>query len=151
MFPTLRKYCYLNGMRRISLIALVVLVAVTISSAQSKEEKAVAAAVEHLRQAMLSGDKAALESLTAPELSYGHSSGLIEDRKTFVDALVTGKSSFKEINLINQTITVTGNVAVVRHEMHGVANSGPVKIGILLVWQGKGDKWKLVARQAYKL
>ncbi|HEY8513062.1 MAG TPA: nuclear transport factor 2 family protein [Cyclobacteriaceae bacterium] len=138
-------------MIKISSIVLLVLIAVTASFAQSKEEKAVAAAVERLRQAMLDGDRAALESLTAPELSYGHSNGLIEDKKAFVDALATGKSDFTEINLVNQTITVAGNVAIVRHELHGQANSGPVKIGILLVWQGKGDQWKLVARQAFKL
>lgn len=134
-----------------SFIALILLVAITASSAQSKEEKAVAAAVERLRKAMLDGDKAALESLTADELSYGHSSGLIEDKKTFVDALVTGKSDFSEINLTKQSIKVAGNVAIVRHELHGTANTGPVNIGILLVWQGKGDNWKLVARQAFKL
>lgn len=138
-------------MRNVSLIALVALLSVMVASAQSREEKAVAAAVERLRQAMLNGDRTALESLTAAELSYGHSSGLIEDKKTFVDALVTGKSDFKEINLTNQTIKVAGNVAIVRHEMHGESNTGPVNIGILLVWQGKGDNWKLVARQAYKL
>lgn len=138
-------------MRRISLIALVVLVAATASNAQSKEEKAVAAAVERLRQAMLDGDKAALESLTAGELSYGHSSGVVEDKNAFIDALVSGKSDFTEINLTNQTITVAGNVAIVRHELHGTANNAPVNIGILLVWQGKGDNWKLVARQAFKL
>jgi len=138
-------------MRNVSLIALVALLSVMVASAQSREEKAVAAAVERQRQAMLDGDRTALESLTAAELSYGHSSGLIEDKKTFVDALVTGKSDFKEINLTNQTIKVAGNVAIVRHEMHGESNTGPVNIGILLVWQGKGDNWKLVARQAYKL
>jgi hypothetical protein len=76
---------------------------------------------------------------------------LIEDKKTFVDALVTGKSDFSEINLTKQSIKVAGNVAIVRHELHGTANTGPVNIGILLVWQGKGDNWKLVARQAFKL
>jgi ketosteroid isomerase-like protein len=138
-------------MRKLSSIVLLVLVAVSASSAQSKEEKAVAAAIERLTQAMLDGDRVALESLTAPELSYGHSSGLVEDRNAFIEALATGKSDFKEINLKNQTITIAGNVAIVRHELHGEANTGPVKIGILLIWQGKGDKWKLVARQAFKL
>jgi hypothetical protein len=138
-------------MKKGSLIALLVLAFATASSAQSKEEKAVATAVERLRQAMLDGDRAVLENLTAAELSYGHSSGLIEDKSAFVDALATGKSDFKEINLTNQTITVAGNIAIVRHEMHGESNTGPVNIGILLVWKGKGDNWKLVARQAFKL
>ncbi|HEY8970914.1 MAG TPA: nuclear transport factor 2 family protein, partial [Puia sp.] len=44
---------------------------------QGKEEKAVSVAVEALRKAMIDPDKAVLEKLTFPELSYGHSDGLI--------------------------------------------------------------------------
>src|SRR5690606_24030048 len=138
-------------MRNVSLIALVALLSVMVASAQSREEHAVAAAVERLRQAMLDGDRAARESLTAAALSDGHSRGLIEDKKTFVDALGTGKSDLKEVDLTHQTNKVGGQLAIGRHEMHGESNTGPVNIGILLVWQGKGDNWKLGARQAYKL
>ena len=123
----------------------------TLSIAQSAEEKAVAAAVENLRQAMLDGDKARLEALSAPQLTYGHSNGMLENKSQFVEALASGKSDFSSIDLTNQTIEVVGNVALVRHELHGQANSGAVNIGILLVWKKDGKAWKLLARQAYKL
>ena len=52
---------------------------------QNKEEKEVAAAVDQLKMAMIDGERAKLESITDDHLSYGHSSGVVEDKKTFVE------------------------------------------------------------------
>jgi ketosteroid isomerase-like protein len=123
--------------------------------AQTKEEKEVSVAVETLRKAMVDGDKAALEKITASELTYGHSSGLMEDQKAFVGALASGKSNFVKINLEDQSIQVVGNVGLVRHKLFGETNNGgktaEVKLGVLLVWQKQQGQWKLLARQAFKL
>jgi ketosteroid isomerase-like protein len=123
--------------------------------AQSKEEAAVNAAVEILRKAMIDGDKAGLQKITADQLSYGHSSGRIEDKATFVDNIVTGKSDFVTIDLTNQTVAVTGDAAIVRHTLSATTNdggnAGSVKLNILLVFQKQKGQWKLLARQAVKL
>lgn len=123
--------------------------------AQTTDQKAVAAAVETLRKAMVDADKAALEKITADALSYGHSSGKIEDKAAFVDAIVTGKSDFKTIELADQTITISENVALVRHKLSGETNNdgqpGTVNLGVLLVWQKQKGQWKLIGRQAFKL
>ena len=125
------------------------------SFAQSKDEAAVATAIESLRKAMLDADKANLEKFTAPELSYGHSSGKVETKAEFVDALVSAKSDFVAIDLSNQTITVAGNAAIVRHVLTGSTNdngvAGNVKLSILTVWQKQKGEWKLLARQAVRL
>jgi ketosteroid isomerase-like protein len=126
------------------------------SIAQSKSETEVAAAVESLRKAMIDADKATLERLTAAELSYGHSSGKIEDKASFVQALVSGQSDFLEITLTDQTITIKDKVALVRHKLSGNTNDpakgpAPVNLGILLVWVKEKSGWKLAARQAFKL
>ena len=85
------------------------------ASTQTGKESAVTAAVEALRKATIAADKAALEKLTAAELSYGHSSGRHENRAEFIEGLTSGKSSFSEITLTDQTINVVSNVAIVRH------------------------------------
>ncbi len=127
----------------------------TTAQAQSKDEKQVAAAVDRLKQAMIAGERSALEAIVADALSYGHSSGKVEDKAAFVEAIVSGKSDFVSINLTNQTIQVTGNTAIVRHQLAGETNDsgvpGIVKLGVMLVWQKQGDTWKLLARQSYKL
>ena len=123
--------------------------------AQSKEDSAVNAAVENMKKAMIDGDKAGLEKITADKLSYGHSSGKIEDKATFVDNIVTGKSDFVTIELTNQTVSVSGDAAIVRHTLSATTNDngnpGSVKLNILLVWQKQKGQWKLLARQAVKL
>lgn len=125
------------------------------SQAQSKEEKEVAEAVETLRKAMVDSDKAGLEKITAPELSYGHSNGKIENKAEFIESMITGKSDFVTINLADQTIQILGQVALVRHKLTGDTNNegkpGTVNLGVLLVWQKQQGKWKLIGRQAYKL
>jgi len=128
---------------------------ISISSfAQSADEKEVAGRVETLRNGLIKPDKTILEDLAAEELSYGHSSGLVENRTAFVDALVSGKSKFSTVAFSDQTITIAGNAAVVRHRMiadlHN--NNGITKIDIiiLLVWQKQNGKWKMLARQAAK-
>ena len=123
--------------------------------AQSKEELAVTAAVESLRKAMIDGDKTGLQDITADQLSYGHSSGKVEDKTTFIDNIATGKSDFVTIDLTNQTIAIAGDAAIVRHVLTATTNDngtpGNVKLSILLVWQKQKGQWKLLARQAVKV
>ena len=142
-------------MKRLFFLLLVSAFAFNTLHAQTKEENAVAAAVESLRKAMIDPDKATLEKLTAPALSYGHSSGKVQDKAAFVDALVSGSSDFVTIDLSEQTIKITGNTAVVRHVLNGTNNdggkAGVVKIAVLLVWVKESKEWKLLARQAVKL
>ncbi|WEK35958.1 MAG: nuclear transport factor 2 family protein [Candidatus Pseudobacter hemicellulosilyticus] len=122
--------------------------------AQSKDEQAVAAAVEALRKAMLDGNRGALDSLAAPELTYGHSSGKMEDKHSFVETIASGQSDFVTLELSDQSITVIGNTALVRHKLNATTNDGgkpgTVSLGILLVWQKQHKHWKLIARQAFK-
>ena len=138
------------------LICLVMMLAIINGTmAQSKEEAAVNAAVENLKKAMIDGDKGALEKITSDKLSYGHSSGRVEDRAIFVDNIVTGKSDFVTIDLTNQTVSVSGDVAIVRHTLSATTNDsgnpGNVKLNIMLIFQKQKGQWKLLARQAVKV
>lgn len=141
---------------RIRFIGLLLVITLINASAmaQSKNEAAVAAAVESLRKAMVSGERAALEKIAAPELSYGHSGGKLEDKTAFVEAIASGASDFVTIDLTEQTIKVTGDVAIVRHKLSAETNDGgkpgTVKLAILTVWKKTGKEWKLLARQAVK-
>ena len=124
------------------------------TSTQTGKEGAILGQVEALRKAMIAGDKAALDKLSAAELTYGHSSGRLENKAEFIDALVSGKSGFSEISLADQTVSVVNNVALVRHIFNGTqkkAGGDKVKLSILTVWMDQQGQWKLVARQAAKL
>lgn len=126
-----------------------------VATAQTKDEAAVAQAVESLRKAMIDGDKAGLEKITATTLSYGHSSGNIEDRATFISNISSGKSDFVTMDLSAQTIAVTGHTAIVRHTLSAQTNDGgkpnTVNLYVMLVWGKEGSQWKLIGRQAVKI
>jgi myo-inositol-hexaphosphate 3-phosphohydrolase len=123
--------------------------------AQSGEEAKVAQAVDTLNSAMVSGDRKVLEDLSAPQLSYGHSSARIENRQEFVDAIMNRKAKVKFINLTDQTISFADGAAIVRHTYNSESElEGQVtktRIGVLQVWQNQAGQWKLLARQAYRL
>ncbi len=125
------------------------------TSGQSKQETAVANATEKLRKAMVDGNKEELEKSVSDKLSYGHSSGHIDDKKEFVEKIASGKSDFVSIDLSEQTISVSGKTAIVRHILNAKTNDGgkpgEVHLRILLVWQKTGGQWVLLARQAVKI
>jgi ketosteroid isomerase-like protein len=104
---------------------------------------------------MIAADKAALESLTAEELSYGHSSPKVDTKASFIDSLMTRKSAFKTIDLTRQTIQVVGDLAIVRahfsSDIEPEGKPGHVELEMLMIWQKRNGAWKLLARQAFKV
>ncbi|SFM25876.1 nuclear transport factor 2 family protein [Methylobacterium pseudosasicola] len=116
---------------------------------------AVEAAVDDLTKALLAADGKALDALTLDGLSYGHSSGVVQDKAAFIEALTSGRSKFPSITLSDRTASVIGDDAIVRHVFDGETVSGgktaPVHIGVLQVWHRDGGRWRLMARQAFKL
>jgi ketosteroid isomerase-like protein len=137
-------------------IILVVAVFFSIAGfSQSKKHDQVAAAVEKLRLAMISGVREDLEAIADDSLSYGHSGGAVEGKSEFVEKIASGKSDFVTIDLTGQTISAYGNFAIVRHSLYAKNNDGgkpgEVKLKILLVFKKAGNNWRLLARQAVKL
>lgn len=122
----------------------------------SNYQKEVEDAVEALRKVLLDPEKAALEGLTVDLLTYGHSSGLIENRQQFIESLVSGKFDFQTLELTEQTIDISGETAIVRHHLTGNTTDagkdpGTANLKVLQVWQKQGSEWKLLARQAVKI
>ena len=142
--------------RRLAATSALALAAAPAALAQPNEQAAVAVAVDALNKAMVARDRAQLEALTAPQLSYGHSAGRIETRQQFVDNVVGGPSQFRFINATEQTIELAHADAIVRHLLTAETQDRegkvtPVRIGVLQIWQKQGADWKLLARQAYRL
>lgn len=127
-------------------------------SAQAKKEKAtqeVAAKVLQLTKAMIDADSVAITNLAAEHLVYGHSLGAVEDRASLIHNLATGNSDFVTIDITDQTITISGNVAIVRHKFFAKTNDkgkpGEVRMIVMQIWQKqKQGDWKFIARQAVR-
>ena len=126
-----------------------------VSATDTKATATITAAVEKLRLAMISGVKQDLESVLSKDLAYGHSSGKIETKGEFVQAIVTRKSDFKSIDIRDQTVTTQGDLAVVRHFLDAETNDGGVKgnvhLGIVLVFKKVKNEWLLCSRNAFRV
>ncbi|WP_154647875.1 nuclear transport factor 2 family protein [Pedobacter arcticus] len=142
-------------MKKIVLLALIISMINVNLKAQDKKAE-VENAVTYLINSLISGRQADLEYIANDNLSYGHSSGKIQNKKEFVQALVTNQSDFVTIDITKQSIQLDGNTAIVRHNLYAKTNDsgnpGEVYLGIMLVFtKQKNGEWKLLARQAYKV
>ncbi|MFM6975547.1 MAG: nuclear transport factor 2 family protein [Sphingobacteriaceae bacterium] len=140
-------------MKKLSILLFVLTLTLSLK-AQTKAEKQVAAVSEQLRLAMVDPDKGTLQNILSDNLSYGHSGGKVEDKASLIEALTSGRSDFVSINLTNQTIKISGKVALVRHLLEAQTNDSgkpaEVHLAVLQVWEKKGGSWKMLARQAVK-
>ncbi len=125
--------------------------------AASADEDAVAKSVEAFRAAQFAADAKALDALCAAELSYSHSSGVVEDKAAFIANATSGKSKMLSLEYKDRVIRVVGPAAIVRfhwmHESQAVADGAKssANLHILMNWQKQGADWKLLSRAATKL
>jgi ketosteroid isomerase-like protein len=122
----------------------------------SKEEKAVMATLEAMAQATIKKDVATLDKIYHPDLTYSHSSAMLQTKAEVLKAIetptVTESMSFHESN-----IRIYGNVALVRGRDE-LRNGTPGQMHdnhLNILWvllKGPGPHgWQIVARQTTRL
>lgn len=125
-----------------------------ISHAQTTTTR-VESSIVALNAAMISRDKPALDQLTSQELSYGHSTGVVQSKSEFVNDILSGPVKFLKIDMVDQHVNLAGDIAIVRSisAITGMNKENPMdlKIGVLMIWKKENGNWKLLARQGYKL
>jgi hypothetical protein len=123
--------------------------------AEAADEKGINDAVEALRKAYLDKNKAELDKLTAEQLSYGHSGGVVQNKAEFIDGVMTRKATIKALAYPDLKIVTAVNNGIARHryvsesEQDGKTTNND--IGILEVWTKQDGGWKVLARQGFKL
>ena len=143
-------------MKKITQLSILLVILSLTVVGQSKQEKELTDAIEIFKKGVVDADKNLLESVTAENLVYGHSSGKVQNKAEFVAEIVSGQPlDYVSVETADQTIAVSGDVAIVRHvysaETMSNGTPGKLKIGNMMIWQNQHGKWKLLARQAYKL
>ena len=142
-------------MKKNILLSLLLLVAIN-SFSQSNEEK-VLQRVKKLNDAIfMNKDSMALEGLMADKVTYGHSTGKVEDRKMMISDAVNSKQTYTNFVMDSATVFFEGNkTAIVRHVLRAISTENgkemPLHLNVLQVWVNQNDQWKLTARQAVKL
>jgi hypothetical protein len=142
------------------LLFLLIFSAVSVFSCNNSSQdpqKDVQAAVDSFVKGIVDADGALLESISADKLTFGHSSGKVQNKAEFIEEIVSKiPNDYTSVNLSDQTITISGDAAVVRHIYSADYTSndtiqGSVRIGNVLIWQNQDGKWMLLARQAFRL
>lgn len=138
------------------LLLLICLFTTLCASAQSDADK-VLQRVQELTNAIFSAkDSAVIDGLLAEEVTYGHSSGKIENRQEMIQGAVHSGLTFSNIVVGTPTIFFQSKAAIVRHEftanaVDAAGKQSVLHIGVLQVWVKQKGNWKLTARQAVKI
>jgi ketosteroid isomerase-like protein len=137
--------------------ALILLCSLAVPSgpSDSKAEKEVLAALNTWREAMVARDRAVLEEIYAPSLSYTHSDGRQENKAQAIEAVVNGKDRIESIELTGTSVSVYGTTALVKTKQSMRMNSGgtmnTLTLDVLYVWIKSSSRWQMVARHALRL
>ena len=124
------------------------------ASIAAEDDAVIGQAIEAFRQAMLAKDKAQFEVLCADDLTYGHSSGKIENKMEFIAGATNPNWHWNTLDFVQTNTKMSGDIGIARAVLTGVYEAGgkviPIKDGVLMVWQRQGGQLKLIERQAYK-
>jgi len=122
---------------------------------QSPDEEQLSRSIEQLRIVMMQPDSAVLASLVSNDLEYVHSSGTVRDKKGFINEFMKRQTNVTNVVFSNQTVKLSGDIAIVRHRMvadaHNPGYPPLIDIIVMMVWKKEAGKWKMLARQAAKL
>ena len=123
------------------------------ASAQTEEEKLMAT-VKSFHQTLVNKNTLSINQQTDKALTYGHSNGWVETKNEMIQNLETGYlkyNSFIEDSVevvINKRLASVRFIATIDVTMNG--KNGIYLLKVLEVWQKKGKRWILFARQAVK-
>ncbi len=120
----------------------------------ANDTAAVTKAVEAFYNAIRDKNAAGFEPLLMTSLTYGHSSGRMEDKAQFIANVLDPKTQWQSIYAAKQTLMVSGDTAISRHAMAGEntrgGKAGTSDMPVMMVWQKHAGAWTLLARQAFK-
>jgi ketosteroid isomerase-like protein len=120
--------------------------------ADPQAEKEVMTAMQEWAKALMTRDRAALERLYHSDLSYGHSSGMVETKAQAVDHIVNSKADYAAVDIIEPKLKIQGNVALLNSRVNfkqvtdGKATD--VKLFVLHVWVKGPQGWQMIGRQS---
>jgi hypothetical protein len=109
-----------------------------------------------LYQAMLAFDYAALDGLLSDEVSYIHSTGVVETKADYFAALRRGLYGYGDIRILSGQTRLFPEVAVTSGVMEmlvggpGAAKS-TIRLQHVLVWRQEAGVWRLLLRQATRI
>ncbi|HEY6978523.1 MAG TPA: nuclear transport factor 2 family protein [Chitinophagaceae bacterium] len=121
----------------------------------SAQQTEVMMKMANLRNAILSKDSVTLSNLLADDVTYGHSSGLIQTKAELIRSIVSGEQDYKSLEPSDMIVRIYDNAGVVNANVKAsvIYKGKPtdLNMAVTFTWVKINGDWKLVARQSVKL
>lgn len=106
--------------------------------------------------AILAVDRARLTAIFSDDLRYAHSTGAVDTKASYIDALVSGRTKYVVIDYQERNFTfpapgialMTGRVRIKAASATGVSDG---VLSLLAVWREEKGQWRFLAWQSCKL
>src|SRR5688572_29307880 len=118
-----------------------------VAAAGSPAEKEVLAAMEVWRHAMMKKDAAAFDRVFHPELSYGHSSGAVENKQQATDHVMKSTTVYEAVTFADTKVSLRGGTALVTGKVQYLKHPKDQKVltqnlVVLSVWVKGPQGWQ---------
>jgi hypothetical protein len=141
-------------MKRIAMAAILLLLTPAAWAQTGKAEQQVLQAEKDRFDAMIKGDRAALEKLLADDLTYTHSTALLETKEQFIKSVTSGNIDYVSIvpSASDSKVRINGNTAILTGlAAVNVIDTGKdrkIRIRYTTVYTNRGGAWLLSAWQS---
>jgi ketosteroid isomerase-like protein len=106
-------------------------------------------------EALIKSDTNALDKLYAETIIYTHSSGSVDSKSTYIQAIKSGATRYASMKRDDIKVSVYGNTAVVtcHWDVHVQARGTKIDMNAryLHVYVQQKDGWKMVAHQSTRI
>lgn len=98
-------------------------------------------------------DREQLAAILSDDLTYGHSTGKVDNKASFIDAISSGRVKYASIIYESRKFTAAGPGIVLMTGRCVVNNAKPNdhRLSFLAVWREENGVWRFLAWQSGKL
>ncbi len=106
--------------------------------------------------AIVAADPARLSEVLSDDLRYAHSTGAVDTKATFVEALLSGRTKYDAIQYTERNFSFPApGIALVsgRANVKVTVAAGQINtaLSFLAVWREEGGRWRFLAWQSCKI
>lgn len=120
----------------------------------SRVKREVNHSIEAFRKAMVEAESGIILAYSMPQLSFGHSNGIVQTREEFAEVVRSKAEDFRRVELSDRHLDIIGDTAIERHHFSAdIIYEGKLKkfeLEVVEVWKKVDDYWRLFVRQAFK-
>ena len=139
-----------------ALLLALALVLNPLQAADDSPSATLLAADDERVSAIVAADRARLTAIFSDDLRYAHSTGAVDDKASYIDSLVSGRTKYVTYDYQERKFTFPApGIALMAGRVHIKATSaGGVAdaiLSILAVWREEQGHWRFLAWQSCRL